>query len=114
MFCEADGPEQKTTPFRPALDTVRTAPGLFRVNLRLDTTGVHKVNCYALNKGGINARYFNNRWVEGVPAISQVGEIGSCLLIQKVKRLEFGGQGWVRFPNSLVGLLGLSITFWIL
>ncbi|CAL1153338.1 unnamed protein product [Cladocopium goreaui] len=72
MFCEADGPEQKTTPFRPALDTVRTAPGLFRVNLRLDTTGVHKVNCYALNKGGINARYFNNRWVEGVPAISQV------------------------------------------
>ncbi|CAK9003288.1 Titin (Connectin), partial [Durusdinium trenchii] len=72
MFCEADGPEQKTTPFRPPLDAVRYAPGLFRVNLKLETTGVHKVNCYALNKGGINARYFNNRWVEGVPAISQV------------------------------------------
>lgn len=72
MFCEADGPEQKTTPFRPPLDAVRYAPGLFRVNLKLDTTGVHKVSCYALNKGGINARYFNNRWVEGVPAISQV------------------------------------------
>lgn len=84
MFCEADGPEQKTTPFRPALDTVRTAPGLFRVNLRLDTTGVHKVKCYALNKGGINARYFNNRWVEGVPAISQVRKMSFAVFYWEV------------------------------
>ncbi|CAJ1335093.1 unnamed protein product [Effrenium voratum] len=72
MICEAAGPEQKTPPFHPPLDVVRYAPGLFRVNLRLETSGLHQVSCYALNKGGINARYFNNRWVEGVPAISQV------------------------------------------
>ncbi|CAK9072978.1 unnamed protein product [Durusdinium trenchii] len=63
---------KRPRPSDPPLDAVRYAPGLFRVNLKLETTGVHKVNCYALNKGGINARYFNNRWVEGVPAISQV------------------------------------------
>merc|ERR1719506_932174 len=42
------------------------------MNLFFDTTGDHKVDCYVAKQGGVNARYFNNRWVEGVPAVDRV------------------------------------------
>ena len=113
MFCEADGPEQRTTPFRPALDTVRTAPGLFRVNLRLDSTGVHKVNCYALNRGGINARYFNNRWVEGVPAISQVDTAIDFNWAEGLVTADSSDYASAQFDGYLQVPVGANYTFYI-
>ena len=113
MFCEADGPEQRTTPFRPALDTVRTAPGLFRVNLRLDSTGVHKVNCYALNRGGINARYFNNRWVEGVPAISQVDTAIDFNWAEGLVTADSSDYASAQFDGYLQVPVAANYTFYI-
>jgi hypothetical protein len=72
LICELDGPERKSAPYRVPLDCHRYAPGLFSCNLYSDTTGNHKGDCYIAKKGGVNARYFNNRWVEGVPAINRV------------------------------------------
>ncbi|CAE6952852.1 Ttn [Symbiodinium sp. KB8] len=113
MICEADGPEQRTPPFRPPLDIVRHGAGLFRVNLKLDTTGLHKVYCYALNKGGINARYFNNRWVEGVPAISQVDTAIDFNWGEGLVTAESSDYASAQFDGYLQVLTPANYTFYI-
>jgi hypothetical protein len=73
MICEADGPERTTPPYRVPLACVPDLnPGDFRVDLSFDRTGDYNVDCYIANQGGVNAQYYNNRWVEGAPAITRV------------------------------------------
>ncbi|CAE8682347.1 unnamed protein product [Polarella glacialis] len=72
MMCEAEGPERKSAPYTIPLDIHTYATGLFKLNLQFDKTGDYKVYCYVVNQGGLNSRYFNNRWVEGLPAITRV------------------------------------------
>ncbi|CAK0843458.1 unnamed protein product [Prorocentrum cordatum] len=75
MICEADGPERDTGqttigPYRLPLDIMPvTTTGLFELDMNFPVTGDYLMDCYVANRGGVNARYFNNRWVEGDPAI---------------------------------------------
>ena len=83
------------------------------MNLKLDTTGLHKVYCYALNKGGINARYFNNRWVEGVPAISQVDTAIDFNWGEGLVTAESSDYASAQFDGYLQVLTPANYTFYI-
>ena len=55
-----------------SLDVVPHVFGQFKVDVNLDTNGPYLVYCYVVNRGGVNSRYYNNRWVEGEPATERV------------------------------------------
>merc|ERR1719353_993112 len=62
VVCEAVGPE------------VNSVAKVLPLNVKRSSTegGVFIVSCFIVRRGGLNARYYNNRWLEGTPVDTPV------------------------------------------
>ena len=74
VVCEAVGPEVDSVAKVLPLNVKRssTEGGVFMITLFFSQPGVFAVSCYIVRRGGLNARYYNNRWLEGTPVDTPV------------------------------------------